>query len=142
MFRHYYGLLCLQLLVYFIQVGLLDHLDMLTNYRDGLVDQKRPGSTSVSLSAYLVATVYRVTLDVEDTEKARCLVEHFSARSTNNRRDFLSAVGGFLAEDAEFLVRLLWEGRKMFLAVSAWTGESCRWSALFLALWSILYEAR
>jgi hypothetical protein len=95
----YYGLLCVQLLVSAVDIGLLAHLGSLNGYRDG----KFQGQ---SLSVFLHQNMLQKS--GRGRSRSRGIVDFFGGTTTIRRGNFLSSIGGFSVGNAQLLVRLLY----------------------------------
>lgn len=125
LFSHYYGLLCVQLLANTVDVGFLAYFGSLNAYRDGQVQGD-------SLSVFLYKMIMQKA--GQGRNRASRVVEVFGGARAIRRGNLLSSVGGFTAQNAQMLARLLWEDRKMFTAVSVHMGPGRRWASLMFLL--------
>jgi hypothetical protein len=97
-----------------VDVGFLAYFGSFNAYCDGQVQGD-------SLSDFLYKMIMQKA--GQGRNRASRVVEVFGGARAIRRGNLLSSVGGFTAQNAQMLARLLWEDRKMFTAVSVHNWE-------------------
>ncbi|KAF8598280.1 hypothetical protein BDV93DRAFT_339722 [Ceratobasidium sp. AG-I] len=116
-FDHYYGLLCLQLLVHVVNTGLLEFLGCLDDYQDGKVVEEE-------LESYIFKAVFAATEEWN-------FANFFGGYDVLRQGSFLEPQGGLNILIVELLLWYLWNDRHTFLAINVHMGHRRQWATLF-----------